>query len=97
MNDVRGGTVPKYPYRSIGGIGVHCISTLSTGAPTTGGLSCRLKGLLTTLQATVLQTTSDDLVHGLILKADMEVHEQFKATPDIVKSAVAAQCLWRPR
>jgi hypothetical protein len=50
------------------------------------------RAFVAVLQSEGFQVTSDGLVYGLILKADLETHERFHAAPDSVETAAPARC-----
>jgi hypothetical protein len=50
------------------------------------------RAFVAVLQSEGFQVTSDGLVYGLILKADLETHERFDAAPDSVETAAPARC-----
>jgi len=54
------------------------------------------RAFVTALQGEGFQPTSDSLVYGLVLKADLEAHEQFQPAPNPARTTVPARRTRRP-
>ncbi len=85
-----------YRDRWWGGAGALCLDLARWRADHGQPVPASRRAFVTALQTEGFQVTSDGLVYGLVLKADLEAHERFQTAPNPAKTPVPARRTRRP-